>query len=81
MITGRYDRYLKPKHKFEWTVKGWGRINRYGDRVEEPEVLGASEKEFEEILAEAIENWGQRPIVYYYSWIGGSRTNFIYLNW
>jgi hypothetical protein len=47
MITGRYDRWLKPKHKFKWECKGktWC------------EVLGASEKEAEEILAQAIKNW------------------------
>jgi hypothetical protein len=57
MITGRYVRWLKPKHKFVWGLKGWVRVNRYGEYVSEPEIIGATEKEAEEILAEAIEGW------------------------
>ncbi len=47
MITGKYDRWIKPKHEFHWTITGYG-IS---------EVLGASEKEMKEILADGIEMW------------------------
>jgi len=79
MLTGRYNQWLKPRHKFQWFVMDWKAVSRYG-------LLGASEKEFGGILSEAIENWLKvggplsfrtRPIPKY-SWPGGA---FKFLDW
>ena len=51
------DYRLVAKHKFVWTSEGFERINRYGEKVMEPDAVGASAKEAREVLIEAIEGF------------------------
>ena len=66
-------RIIKPRHVFQWTCEGFVRVNRYGEETMDPEVVGATEKEAKELLAEGIALFlRQRPRTW---WIGSPFTD------